>query len=51
VGEHYSIFVTNKDTIELSDGLPSYLEAELNYWVDTVRYFSPWSASLVDVVD
>jgi len=38
-------------TIELSDGLPSYLEEDLDYWVDTVKYFSPWSAKLIEVID
>jgi hypothetical protein len=38
-------------TAEISDGLPSYVEENLDYWVDTVKYFSPWSAMLVDIKD
>lgn len=38
-------------TIELSDGLPSYLEDDLDYWADTVKYFSPWSAELIEIKD
>ncbi len=38
-------------TIELCDGKPSQVEADLDYWVDTVRYFCPWSARLVTVKD
>lgn len=38
-------------TIELCDGLPSHVEADLDYWVDTVKAFCPWSARLVDLKD
>jgi len=38
-------------TIELCDGLPSQVEANLDYWVDTVQRFCPWSAQLVSVQD
>ncbi len=38
-------------TIELCDGTPSYLEAHLDDWIDTVGYFCPWSAELVSVKD
>ncbi|MCS7083111.1 MAG: hypothetical protein N2561_07235 [Bacteroidetes bacterium] len=30
--------------IELCDGLPSHVEANLPYWLGTVRRFCPWSA-------
>lgn len=33
--------------IELCDGLPSDVESNLDYWVDTVRYFCPWSGKIV----
>ncbi len=36
-------------TIELCDGRPSFVEADLDYWVGTVGWFCPWSAVLVDV--
>jgi hypothetical protein len=38
-------------TIELCDGLPSQVEANLDYWVNTVQRFCPWQAHLVDVKD
>jgi hypothetical protein len=38
-------------TIELCSGLPSHVEENLDYWVDTVRRFCPWSAELVEIVD
>jgi hypothetical protein len=31
-------------TIELCDGLPSYLDADLEYWIGTVKRYCPWSA-------
>lgn len=34
-------------TIELCDGRPSDVEKDIDYWVDTVRQFCPWSARLV----
>lgn len=36
-------------TIELGDGTPSQAEANLDYWVDTVKRFCPWQAKLVGV--
>lgn len=30
--------------IELCDGRPSMVEADLDYWVETVRSFCPWGA-------
>jgi hypothetical protein len=38
-------------TIELCDGLPSYVEAHLDNWISTVGYFCPWSAKLVGLED
>jgi hypothetical protein len=38
-------------TIELCDGIPSYVEAHLDDWIATVGYFCPWSARLVSVKD
>ena len=34
-------------TIELCDGCPSFVETELEYWLDTVRRYCPWSAELL----
>lgn len=30
--------------IELCDGTPSMVEADLDYWLDTVKTFCPWSS-------
>ena len=38
-------------TMELCDGLPSYVEKDIEYWVDTVGRFCPWSAVLVALKD
>lgn len=38
-------------TIELCDGAPSFVESEVDYFVDTVQRYCPWSAQLVEVKD
>lgn len=38
-------------TMELCDGTPSFVEEELDYFVETVQRFCPWHAKLVDVRD
>jgi len=38
-------------TIELCDGTPSLVEADLDYWLNTVKRFCPWGAKLIDVQD
>jgi|WetSurMetagenome_2_1015567.scaffolds.fasta_scaffold88289_1 hypothetical protein len=38
-------------TIELSDGTPSQVENDLDYWINTVTRFSPWSAKIVKIQD
>ncbi|MDO8490663.1 MAG: hypothetical protein Q7T04_01450 [Dehalococcoidia bacterium] len=38
-------------TIELCDRTPSQVEANLDYWVDTVQYFCLRSAKLADIQD
>lgn len=38
-------------TIELCDGTPSQVEANLDYWVNTVQRFCPWSANIVNIQD
>jgi len=38
-------------TIELCDGTPSQVEADLDYWVDTVGRFCPWNATIVKIED
>lgn len=38
-------------TIEVCDGRPSFVEADLDYWLSTVGRYCPWNAELVDVED
>jgi hypothetical protein len=34
--------------IELCDGRPSMVEADLEYWIDTVGTFCPWGATVTE---
>jgi hypothetical protein len=34
--------------MEVCDGWPSFLEEDLDYWVDTVKQFCPWGAKVVE---
>ena len=36
--------------IELCDGRPSMVQSDLDYWVDTVYSFCPWSARVYDAL-
>ncbi len=36
-------------TIELCDGLPSHVESNLDYWLNVVGRYCPWSAVLIEV--
>ena len=36
--------------IEVCDGRPSMVQADLDYWVNTVRAFCPWSARVYDAL-
>jgi hypothetical protein len=38
-------------TIELCDGVPSHVEGDLKYWIDTVGQYCPWSAELIELTD
>jgi hypothetical protein len=38
-------------TIEIGDGRPSLVESDVDYWVNTVKYYGPWSAELLGVED
>lgn len=38
-------------TIEIYDGLPSEVERDLDYWLNTVNRFAPWSARMVQIQD
>lgn len=33
--------------IELCDGVPSFVEKELDYWIDVVKSFCPWGSRIV----
>ncbi len=35
-------------SIEVCDGRPSMVEADVDYWVDTVKQFCPWGGKLVE---
>jgi hypothetical protein len=38
-------------TIEVCDGTPSFVEANVDYFVEDVGQYCPWSAELVEIVD
>jgi hypothetical protein len=38
-------------TIELYDGLPSFVESDLEYWLETVHRYAPWSATIETIED
>ncbi len=38
-------------TIELYDSLPSFVESELDYWLETVHRYAPWSATIKAIED
>ncbi len=38
-------------TIEVCSGLPSFIENDIDEWVDNVGHFCPWSATLISVTD
>ncbi len=38
-------------TIELCDGKPSMVESDLDYWINTVQRFCPWSAQITKIED
>ncbi len=38
-------------TIEVCSGLPSFVEADLDYWVNTLGHFCPWSAVILEIED
>jgi len=43
--------VMAETTIELCDGLPSFVESDIDQWIDVVGRFCPWGAVLVSVRD
>jgi hypothetical protein len=38
-------------TIELCDGLPSHIEGDKTYWLETVKTYCPWTATVTAVDD
>lgn len=38
-------------TTEICDGLPSYVNANIDEWIKSVGRFCPWRAKLLDVKD
>jgi hypothetical protein len=38
-------------TIELYDGVPSFVESELEYWLESVHRYAPWSATIKAIED
>lgn len=38
-------------TIELYDGVPSFVENELEYWLESVHRYAPWSATIKTIED
>ena len=43
-GWHYTRADLAEMSIELCDGRPSLVQADLNYWLGTVKSFCPWGA-------
>ena len=41
---HFADASLTETAIELCDGTPRLLEADLDYWLNTVRSFCPWSS-------
>ena len=41
---HFADVALVDATVELCDGRPSMVEANLDYWLDTVKSFCPWSS-------
>ena len=37
--------------VEVCDGRPSLVESNLEYWIDTVQRYCPWSARVVERLD
>ncbi len=36
-------------SMELCDGRPSYVEKDLDYWLDTVKFYCPWSGRVTAI--
>jgi hypothetical protein len=41
---HLADAALTQTAIELCDGRPTMVEADLNYWLNTVKSFCPWSS-------
>jgi hypothetical protein len=38
-------------SIELCNGTPSFVESELDYWLETVRSYCPWRGRIIAAAD
>lgn len=38
-------------SIELCDGTPSFVESELEYWLETVKSYCPWGGKIIAAAD
>lgn len=36
-----------ENTIEVCDGCPSFIEADLQYWLETIGSYCPWSTEVI----
>lgn len=43
-GWHFTDISLVENAVEVCDGSPSMVQANLAYWLNTVRNFCPWSA-------
>jgi hypothetical protein len=48
---HFTEVNLTELAIELCDGTPSMVEADLDYWLDTVKTFCPWASYVYDEVE
>lgn len=46
-GWHYTDYTLTETAIELCDGTPSYVQANLTEWLATVKSYCPWPAYVV----
>ena len=38
-------------SVELCDGVPSFVESDLQYWIEDIGYFCPWSSHVLREID
>jgi hypothetical protein len=47
---HYKTITLTDSAIELCDGTPSMVEADLDYWLNVVGSFCPWSSYVYEEI-